>query len=363
MSRNELVCKFRSYLWKHQRVIAVGYSLTLICGLVACLTISRYSPPAFDIGAVMAVRSLAFEQTFDEVNIAEKELAEGDLETAAIRLQRFIERHSDIQPTTLYAASVGRACELLVETQIQRGRLGKAEKSAALWAKMLPRDYRAWYVLGKVRKAGGDSSGAADAMGEAFKLTLCIAEITDRYLGLLADLNQYERIIWVAHQYTNAEKMSRPTVEVFVGEGRSALMRKVMGMVDLPVGHGRYYYRYDTKLERGEDVIEIPPELFEGSSGIETLYIMLKVRNVFEDLEIVSLKFRGQDGNWLESDEPNYSMGTLHRRHSGSSAHYELKTRVAMENVMGCEIRLFSPVYQLSNESVRIIRRAEANLE
>ena len=251
MSRNAFLCKLRMYLWRHQRMLAAVYCIALLSELSACFAISRFTPTAFDIGSVLALRALAFEDTFEEVKIAEREVADGKLESASIRLQRFIQRHSDVQPTTLYATAVGEACALLVETHMTRGSLGKAEKTAALWTDIMPRNYRAWYVLGKVRKERADFAGAADAMGHAFKLTLCIPEITNSYLGLLADLNQYERIVWVAKQYARSEKVATPTVEVFVGVARSVSQQMVMKLADLPVGHGQYYARYDTRLTRG----------------------------------------------------------------------------------------------------------------
>ncbi len=344
-------------------MLAAVYCIALLSALSACFAISRFTPTAFDIGSVLALRALAFEDTFEEVKIAEREVADGKLESASIRLQRFIQRHSDVQPTTLYATAVGEACALLVETHMTRGSLGKAEKTAALWTDIMPRNYRAWYVLGKVRKERADFAGAADAMGHAFKLTLCIPEITNSYLGLLADLNQYERIVWVAKQYARSEKVATPTVEVFVGVARSVSQQMVMKLADLPVGHGQYYARYDTRLTRGVDVITIPPEIFEQASSDQDLYVLLKVSNLFDDMEVVSVKLRGVDGNWNQLDQSEYSIGSLHREYSGAVAYSELKTNLMMENVTGCEICVSSPVYALSGDSERIIRRAEANLE
>ncbi|MDA9934854.1 hypothetical protein N9B88_03700, partial [Rubripirellula sp.] len=149
------------YLWTHQRKLAVAYMMLLCCALLCCFVLSRYAPPAVDLGSVLAVRSMAFQETFGEVRIAQREVAGGQLEAAAIRLQRFIDQHSNAQATTLYATAVGDSCELLVETHVLRGSMGKAEKTAALWTRILPRNYRAWYVLGKVRKERGDLTGAA----------------------------------------------------------------------------------------------------------------------------------------------------------------------------------------------------------
>ena len=140
-------------------MLAAGYLFALLSVLVFFFAISRYTPASVDLGSVLALRTIAFEDTFDEVKLAEKEIAKGKLESASIRLQRFIERHSDVQPTTLYATAVGEACALLVETHMTRGSLGKAEKTAALWTDIMPRNYRAWYVLGKVRKERADSCG------------------------------------------------------------------------------------------------------------------------------------------------------------------------------------------------------------
>jgi hypothetical protein len=344
-------------------MLAAGYLFALLSVLVFFFALSRYTPASVDIGSVLALRTIAFEDTFDEVKIAEKEIAKGKLESASIRLQRFIERHSDVHPTTLYATAVGDACDLLVQTYSMQGRLGKAEKTAALWSDMMPRNYRAWYVLGKVRKERGDFSAAAEAMGNAFKLTLCLPEITDSYLALLADLNQYERIVWVAKQYTRSENLAAPTVEVFVGPGRSAGQQTIMDLVDLPVGHGQYFVRYDTFLKRGVDLITIPSEIFEQDSRGESMYVMLKFSNVFDHLEVVSVKYRGGNGSWNELEKSRFSVRSLHREHSGAAAFLELKTLLKFGDVSGLEICVASPAYALSSDSQRIIRRAEANLE
>ncbi len=351
------------YLWTHQRKLAVVYMSLLGLSTVGLFLISRFTPTAVDIGSVLASRSLAYEDTFAELRIAKREVAEGQLESAAIRLQRFVDLHADAQATTLYATAVGDCCELLVEVYLRRGSMGKAEKTAALCTDILPRNYRAWYLLGMVRKERGDLSGAADAISKAFKLTLCIPEVTETYLGLLADSNQYERIRWVAKQYTRSVKVAGPRVEVFVGFARPSIQKKVMQLVGLPVGQGSYHARFDTEIIRGNDVIRLPPAVFEQSSGDQSVYIMLRLSNLFAGCEVVRMKVKGLDGEWKELPASEYSVGSLQRKHSGAAAFIELKTRMMMDEVKGCEIWLKSPVFALSDEAERIIARAEANLE
>ncbi len=363
MSRNTLVSRLRMYLWAHQRKLAVAYMMLLCCALLSCFVLSRYASPTVDLGSVLAVRSMAFQETFGEVRIAQREVAGGQLEAAANRLQRFIDQHSDAQATTLYATAVGDSCELLVETHVLRGSMGKAEKTAALWTRILPRNYRAWYVLGRVRKERGDLRGAADALSNAFILTLCIPEVTETYLSLLADLNQYERIRWVAEQYTRSAKIAEPRVEVFVGVGRSTTQQTVMNAVGMPVGHGKYYVRFDTEISRGEDVIKLPREVFEEASSDKSLYVMLKLSNLFSRCEVVSMSVRDADGDWCELAASEYSVGSLRREHSGAASFIELKTRLLMGRVTGCEICITSPIFRLSDDCKRIIKRAEANLE
>ena len=344
-------------------MLAVVYLVTVLSAACFSFAISRYTPAAVDIGSVLALRAIAFEETFDEVNVAQKEIDTGQLDSAAIRLQRFIDRHSDVQPTTLYATAVGDACDLLVQTYISQSRFGKAEKTATGWAEKMPRNYRAWYLLGKVRKERGDFSGAAAAMSKAFKLTLCIPEITDSYLGLLADLNQYDRIVWVAKQYRRAEQIAVPTVEVFLGGGRSNSQQTLMELANLPVGHGKYFLRYDTRIDRGVDVIKIPAEIFDQDAFGERLYVMLKFSNVFDYLEIVKVRYRDGNGSWNELEKAGFSVRSLHKQHSGAAAYLELKTQLNIGGTTGLEISVASPAYELSSDSQRIIRRAEANLE
>jgi len=351
------------YLWTHQGNLAVGYVLVLCCCLLCCYVISRYTSPALDIGSVLALRAMAFEDTFGEVRIAERELSEGQFESAVLRLERFINLNSDAQATTLYATAVGESCELLVETHVRRGRMGKAEKTAELWTEILPRNYRAWYLLGKVRKERGDLSGATDAISKAFKLTLCIPEVTEEYLGLLADLNQYERILWVAKQYTRSASIASPRVEIFVGVGRSTSQRTVMTVVGLPVGHGKYYARFDTELMRGDDVITLPREVFEQASSDSSLFMMLRFSNLFAGCEIVNIKVRDADGDWNELGVSEFSVGSLQGEYSGAAVFKELRTQLMMEDVTGCEIFVTSPVFGLSDDCKRIIELAKANLE
>lgn len=350
-------------LWRHQRSLAIGYVLVLILGWIFFLALSRYMPASVDIGSVLAVRALAYEDTFDVVRTAEKEMADGKVNSAAIRLQRFVDQHADVQPTTLYASSVSSAQELLIQAYLAKGSIGKAEKTAETWTQLLPRNYRAWYWLGKVRKQRGDFTGAADAMSQAFKLTLCIPEIADSYLSILADLNQYERILWVAQQYKRAEKTARPRVEVFVGLDRSSTQRTVMQLVDLAVGHGKYFAKFSVKMNRGLATIDFPKEIFGNSGANGKFYALLKVENVFDDLEILSIELQGKDGKWVALGNADYEVGILKQEHSGAVRCAELKTDWELEDVSGCRIQVSSPGYGLSGDSERIIQRAQTNSE
>ena len=84
--------KIRLYVWKHQFLAIFLYLSILAIILLATLAYTYYFPNKFDIGLVVALRSLAYGQTFRILRIAQKDIASGNDELAENRLKNFIKK-------------------------------------------------------------------------------------------------------------------------------------------------------------------------------------------------------------------------------------------------------------------------------
>ncbi len=358
-----MFASIRVFLWRHQRKFAFAYVFSLVLATAFCWAYPRFVPKTVDLGAVIASRSMAHQQTFREISLARRDLNNGNLKTAETRLEDFVSQHSDVQPSQIYAHSVADACDMLAAIYQEQNRLGRAERTAEAWAKTMPRSYRAWYVLGSIRDMRGDLSGAASALRKAFKLTLCLSEVADDYLAVLAELNRYEDILWVAREYDSAQRNAQPKAEVFVGIPRSSVQRQAMRLSGIPIGHGRYFARFDASLERGADrILTLPPEMFGPRAREENLFVLLRVENMYEDFRVTALRYRTQDGEWTELKESNSWVAYSHRKYSGQEYYAELRTDISHRDIAECEIQYSSPHYSLSDGAKRIIRRAELNV-
>ncbi len=353
----------RTFVWKHQSKLAAAYLSLLVIAHLALWAYPRFAPRSIDLGATIALRSLAYHFTFRDVRRARTDWEKGDIDRAEARLEQFVSRHEDVQPAHIHAHAVAEACEMLTDIYRQQERFGRAERTAEAWANTMPHNYRAWYVLSSVRKARGDLSGAADACRRAFKLTLCVPQIADDYIAILAELNDYEDILWVSREHERALRNAVPRAEIFIGLPRSSLQRQVMSLAKIPVGHGAYRVRFDTWLPRGEDkTLTLPPEVFlQQDDGGENLYVMLRVENAHTDFHVSLLRYRNQQGEWVDLKATDDWVTYMHRRHSGVEYYAEMRTNIPREEITACEIVCSSPGYALSGASERIVRRAKIN--
>lgn len=361
-----MVARLRTFLWRYQVLVTVGYLAILIGG---CLVLMAYGPrlsAGANIGFTVAARSIVYQRTFREVERARLELSEGDLASAETRLTRFIRRHDDVQPGQLATHAVTTAHELLAEIYLIQGRAGKATRILEGWAETTPLDYRVWLLKAHAARAAGDRITARESYRQAFMLALNHPRVVEDYLGLLSELNDFEEIMWVEDQFRRAARRGRPIVMVKAGSARSPFQRGILEWAGIEVEHGRYFRSlelYGLSFGRERELM-LPADLFDRWPHRRgSLYIQLRFENVYEELRIEALHAITKGGERrdlaLTPDRVRYQ----HRPHSGVEYYAEIRLEVDVDEIETVGITYTAlPEMVLSEQAREIVDKARVNL-
>ncbi|MEE9561727.1 MAG: tetratricopeptide repeat protein [Thermoanaerobaculia bacterium] len=295
--------RLRLFLWRHQVSLTIVYLALLVAGCGALYWYCWKMPASLDTGMTVALRSVIFQRVFSPVSQAREDLASGDLVSAQVRLERFIQRHSEIQAGQLETHAVTDAHEMLAEIYVEQGKPRKAARLLEQMARRTPLNYRLWLLLAEAARSAGDAPLAAKSYRQAFKLALNHPQVAERYLGLLSELNAFEEIVWVADQFSRAAQRGVPLASVEVGIPRSEFRRRVLEWTGIKVGHASYYRGLDLfGLPFGEgQQLSLPEELLQPwPYPTGSIYIRLRFEGVYEHLRVESLRYRTKDGETRE---------------------------------------------------------------
>ena len=358
--------RLRLLLWRHQRLAAYLY-LALILAFLGCLLWYRYRVPhGLDTAVAVALRSVAYQGTFERVDQVRADIEAGRLGLAEQRLDRFIAEHRHVQPAQLATHAVTEAHELLADVYRRTGRMRRRIEVLEAMILRTPLNHRLWHLKGNACRDVRDMAEAARCLREAFKLTLNNPEVVDSYIAVLDDQNAYEDILWVADHYARAKRRGAPRAEVKVGVARSSLERRGLAWAGIPVEHGIFDRNVSLAgLARGErKVLSLPREMFVGwGSPSGPLYVQLKFENVYEELRIDALRYRRKAGEPEEVAVGEDKIAYLHRPHSGASFYAEVQTDLDARELEALEIVYSCPEHVLSAQTHRAIAKARVNVQ
>lgn len=357
----------RLFLWRHQRGLTVLYLGGLALAWLAYLAFTYALPRSIDVGISVAARARAYFASFEEVNRAREDIESGSairLEDARVRLQRFIDEHAEVQSSQLATHAVVLAHELLADVHQRQGRPGRAVSLLKSLARRLPLNYRVWYLLGSAEKGRGDLTAAAQSLHEAFRLSLHNPGVTSTYLGVLADLGRYERIVWVADAYRQAERRASPAALVKMGVPRGRMQRSGLVWAGVPVEHGVFSKSFEVRgLARGAShTIRFPTEMMEGWSGMGEYTIHVRFEHVYSDLRVEALRCRAGEKIEVHRLDPR-DVRSLHQPHSSREAFAEFDLRFDPGEWREVELVYSCPEHKLSDDTLAIVAKALENLK
>jgi hypothetical protein len=352
----------KAFAFRRRRWIAAAWiaALVVVCG--GPWAYLHWVPDDVDTGIAVAARAWFYRRTFREVERARAEFAEGRGANARARLERFLAARSDVQPAQLWSHAVSDAGTLYADVCIGEGRPGRAAAALGALTERLPLDYQPWWARGRALAADGDDVSAASALREAFKLTLHHSGVIEDYLASLDALGESAQIAWVADEHERALARSAPRLLLKAGIPRTALERRVLAAVGIPVEHGRFFRhldRFDGERGAGRRAV-FPPEMFEPWPWDEELVVQLRMENGWDGFTVDRMVLLRRDGR-REVTTPR--VGYLHRPGSGVGAYAEIFTGVSGRDVRQVALTYSSAEPRLSEAAQRTIEKARRNLE
>lgn len=366
--------RLRSFLWRMQRPLAVGYVALLGAVAGAIWLYHSRVPASLDTGMTVAVRSLFHRATFREV-----ERARTDLEAAAAatdpverdqlrddareRLEAYLATQRSVQPDRLHTQAVVAATELLAELHREQGRTNRAARLLTELADRIPLNYRLQWLAGRALRAAGDLPGAAASLRAAFKLAINHADLAEDYLELLSEQNAFEDILWVARTFASGARAGRPSAELKVGVARSVSQRRVLEWSGIPVEHGAYRRSVTLfGLRRGSAcVLRTPQGMFDDWSETGRLFVQVRFEGVYDGVRARVMRYRTRDGQQHELLLGPENSSTFHRPYSGVEAYVEIRSSLDAASVAELEIEYSCAEHELSNRALGIIERARRN--
>jgi len=357
--------RLRSFLWRHQAILATVYLILLIGGCLALISYALRLPRRLDIGLTVVARSVLYQRTFREVDRARDAFASGDFTSSETRLTRFLDRHDDVQPGQLQTHAVTAAHELLAETYLAQGRAGKATRLLEDLTRHTPLDYRAWLLKATAARTAGDIETSLLSFRQAFKLAPNHPGVAESYLSLLSELNDHEQILWVEDQFERAARRGSPLLTLKVGRARSPLQRRLLEWAGIEVEHGNYHGSLElANLPNGaEQRLSLPPDLFASwPRPPGSLYLQLRFENVYEELRIDALRYLTKNGESRDYTLTPQTVRYQHRPHSGVEYYAEIRTDIDVDDIESMELFYSAfPESRLSAQAHAIIEKARVN--
>ena len=358
-----MVGRVRLFFWRHQKKLGVAYLGLLGLAWLGFFVVAQGTPYSIDIGAAVALRARAYHASFEDVRTAEDEIERGKLYTARRRLENYLEEHEGVARAQLHTHAVVRAHELLAGLYQRDNRPGRAVRLLKGLCERLPLHYRAWYLRGKAEKAAGDSGAASESFATAFRMTLNHPDVAEAYLGVLADLTEFDQIVWAADQFDRAARRAGPTALVKVGIPRGTVQLAGLNWAGIPIEHGTFFRSVEMRnLPRGKrQSMACPPELFRyWRSTRPTVTIQTRFEHVYSGLEVHGLRVT-RDGKVTDVEIEPGDVRYYHHPHSGREAYAEFN--VNRETVQNADVELIysCPVHALSTDTQAIVDKARAN--
>jgi len=325
-----------------------------------------FIPDAVDQGVAVGMRYIMYRRSFDEVDEANKELSEGKTDQAEQRLQNFLLENGTPQPDQLMTNSVVAAHMLLADLYHKQGKSNKAIRLLNGIVTRVPLHYRIWHLLGILYKDKGDYDAAKRSFHHAFKLAPNHPLIVEHYLEVLAQLGEFDSIVWVYDQFQRALKRAAPTVQIRAGSERPYLQRYFLQLVDLPVEHGLFTSTTTLYgLKRGNKrVLKIPNQMLTNWFLSEKdIYIQLRFENIYDGLVINGLQLTYDSGRSQIFQFNQQNISYFHQQHSGSYFIAEFPLNIELTEVVELQVIYSCPVYKLSSDAMRIIEKAKLNID
>lgn len=351
------------FLWRRQRLLAALYLGLLGLGWLGYLGFGYLWPDHLDTGAAVALRALAYHDTFDEVERAGDELDAGRYDIAEKRLKKYLAEQARTRRAQLHTHAVFDAHETLANVYLRTNRAGKAVKTLKRLTKVVPLDYRAWYLRGQAAEEAGDLGEAEISYAEAFRLSLHHPQVVDAYVGVLGERNAHELILWVHDQHLRAEKRAGVLATVKVGRARGSLQRGVMTAVGIPLEHAQFFRSFELRcLPRGpQRTIHGPADLLrDWPYRQKRLPIQVRFEHIYGAVTVDKVVARNDAGETKELVLTN--VRSKHRHQSAREAYVEFEALVDPRKWTSLDVVYSCPVHELSSASLAIIDKARANL-
>lgn len=357
---------WRRFAWRQRWWLALLVGALVFAVVRAPWWYVRHVTPDHDLGATIALRSIAYGNTFREVERARGEVDRGLDERARLRLRRFLDTHRHAQPGQLHTHAVTDAQELLADIHLKQGRSRRALRQLVEARERTPLNWWLWYREGLIRRGRGDLAGAAEALREAFKQTLTHAAVARDLIEVLAQQGRHEQVLWVADHFDRARRRCAPFVQAKAGPARPGLQRRILDWSGIALEHGDYGGVLEiTGLARGrERTFDLPAALFAdvGDEG-DGVYLQLRFQNVFDGLAIDSIAAVREDGTGERIDLDPAQMDWLHRPHSGGDCYVQVHLPLPRRGLAAVRV-VYTCAQQVLSEAARaLIAHARRNVD